>query len=86
MRVSLEVELPAAPVGDVRVQLGRPEIGVPEHLLDAPEVGAALEQVRRERVPEQVRVDTRRVEARLVGELAEDEERAGPRQRRRRGR
>ena len=29
---------------------------MPEHLLDAAEVGAALEQVRGERMPEQVRV------------------------------
>ena len=42
VRVRLEVELAPAAVGDVRVQLGRGEVGVPEHLLDAAQVGAAL--------------------------------------------
>ena len=45
MRVRLEVQLPAAPVGYVCVELGRGEVGVAEHLLDAPQVGAALEQM-----------------------------------------
>ena len=35
VRVRLEVRLAAALVGDVRVQLGRGEVGVAEHLLDA---------------------------------------------------
>ena len=43
---------------------------MPEHLLDAAEVGAALEQVRREGVAEQVRVHPLRVEAGLRGEPA----------------
>ena len=43
-----EVSLAPAAVADVRVELGRREVGVAEHLLDAAEVGAALQQVRRE--------------------------------------
>jgi hypothetical protein len=75
--MSLEVEVAAAAVGDVRVQLGRRQIGVPEHFLDAAQVGAALEQVGRERVPQQVRVHPFRLEPRFGGELAQDEEGAG---------
>ena len=70
MRVRLEVQLPAAPVGYVRVQLGRGEIGVPEHLLDAAQVGAALEQVGRERVAQQVGVDAPGLEPGGRGEAA----------------
>ena len=47
-----------------------------EHLLDAAEVGAALEQVRRERVPQQVRVHPAGLQTGAVGEPPEDEERA----------
>ena len=36
MRVSREVRLAAPAVGHVRVELGRGEVGVPEHLLHAP--------------------------------------------------
>ncbi len=35
VRVRAEVRVAAALVGDVRVDLGRPEVGVAEHLLDA---------------------------------------------------
>ena len=59
-----EVQLPASPIGYVGVELGRREIGMAEHFLNAAEVGAALEQVRRERVAQEVRVDAARVEAR----------------------
>ena len=48
-----------------------------EHLLDAAQVGAALEQVRGERVPQEVRMDALRLEAGLLGEPAQDQERAG---------
>ena len=44
--VRLEVQLAPAPVGDVCVELGRGQVGVPEHLLHGTEVGAALEEVR----------------------------------------
>src|SRR4051794_22415661 len=52
-----------------------------EHLLHASEVGAALEQVRRERVAEQVRVHAALLEPCDRGEPAEDQEdaRAGER-------
>ena len=43
----------------VRVDLRRRQIGVPEHHLDRAQVGAAIEKVRRERVPEDVRADRR---------------------------
>ena len=49
-----------------------------EHLLDAAQVGASLEQVRCERVAQEVGVDAARLEPCLVGEAAEDEERARP--------
>ena len=77
----LEVHLAPAPVGDVRVALGRPEVGVPEHLLYRAEVGSALEQVRRERVAEEMRMDATGLEAGTFGELPQDEEcaRAGQR-------
>jgi hypothetical protein len=58
-----EVDLAPAPVRHVRVPLGRAEVGVAQHLLHASQVGAALEQVGRERVPEKVRVDALRLEA-----------------------
>jgi len=54
---------------------------VAEHLLHAPQVGASLEQVRRERVPEEVRVNTCRIEPCPVGETAEDQKRARARER-----
>ena len=54
-----------------------------EHLLDAAQVGAALEQVRGERVAEQVRMDALRLEAGLAGEAAQDQEGAGAGERRR---
>ena len=76
-----EIQLAAPPIGYVRVELGRRQIGVAKHLLNRAEVGAALEEVGRERVPEQVRMDTLRLEAGLLRELAQDEERAGAGQR-----
>ena len=36
---------------DVRVNLGRRNIGVAEHFLDDPQVGAVAEQMRRKTVP-----------------------------------
>jgi hypothetical protein len=38
-----EVQLPAAPIGYVGVQLGRREVGVPEHFLNRAQVGSAFE-------------------------------------------
>src|SRR4051812_4058560 len=39
VRVRREVRLLASPVADVGVQLGRPEVGVTEQLLEAAQVG-----------------------------------------------
>src|SRR5215210_1027999 len=76
MRMRSEVQLATAPVGYVRVELGRREVRMPEHLLDAAEVGSTLEQVRGEAVPEQVRVNAARLETGLLGQPADDQERA----------
>ena len=73
MGVRSEVQLPAAAIGYVRVELGGGEVGVAEHLLDAAQVGASLEQVRRKGVAEQVRVHALRLEACLLGEAAQDQ-------------
>jgi len=54
---------------------------VPEHLLNAPQVGAALEQVRGEGVPEKVRVNALRLEPGFLGESPQDEKCAGAGQR-----
>ena len=51
MGVAAEVDVASAAVRDMRVQLGRTEIGVAEHLLDAAQIGSAFEQVRGERMP-----------------------------------
>jgi hypothetical protein len=81
VRMRLEIQLSTSPVGYVRVQLRRREIGVAEHLLDAPEIGAAFEQMRGEAVAQQVRVHARWVEAGLLGQPPHDEEGAGARER-----
>ncbi len=52
-----------------------------EHLLNRAEVGAALEEVRRKRVSEQMRVHARGVEAGLLRSALEDEERTRARER-----
>jgi hypothetical protein len=80
MGVRLEVQLAAAPVGYVRVQLRGREVGVAEHLLDASEVCPALEQVGGEGMAKQMRVHTLGVESCLLGQAAQDQERAGARQ------
>jgi hypothetical protein len=69
--VGAEIQLAAAAVADVGVELGRCQIGVAEHLLDAAQIRSALEQVGGERVSEQVRVDPSRFEARLLGQTAQ---------------
>ena len=45
---------------DVRVALGRAEARVAEEFLNRAQVGAALQQMRRERMPQRVRADARR--------------------------
>ena len=81
MRVRAEVRVATVPIRDVRVPLRRADVGVAEHLLDAAEVGAALEQVGGERMPQQVRVHPARLETGTVGQPAQDEKRAGAGQR-----
>src|SRR5579862_2804463 len=76
-----EIRVAAAPVGDVQVQLGSREVGMPEHLLHRAQVGTTLEQVGRERMAQQVRVDALGLETRLPGEAAQDEKGAGAGQR-----
>lgn len=41
--------------GDMSINLGRRQIGMSQHNLDAPEVGPVFQKVRGERVPESVR-------------------------------
>src|SRR4051812_22705107 len=77
MRVRLEIQLSPSAIGYVRVQLRRSEIGMAEHLLHCTEVGASLEQVRGERVAQEVRVDAFGLEPCLVGEATQDEEDTG---------
>ncbi len=81
MRVRSKVQLPTAPIGYVRVELRRREVGVPEHLLNAAKVGAAFEQMGGEAVAEEVGVDPGRLEACRLGEPTEDEEGTGAGQR-----
>jgi hypothetical protein len=50
-----------------------------EHFLNTSQVGAALEQMRRERVPEEVRVDALGLEAGALGEAPEDQKGTSPR-------
>jgi hypothetical protein len=73
-----EVQLPSPPIGYVGVELGRAEICVSEHLLHGAEIRAALEQVGRERVPQEVRVHAFGLEAGCLGEPSQDQEGACP--------
>ena len=56
-RVRLPVDLQQLRGVDVRVALRRAQARVPEQLLDRAQVGAALQQVRRERMAQRVRAD-----------------------------
>lgn len=47
-------DVPHATVEDVLIDLGRLDVAVAEKLLDGPDVGPALQQVRRNAVPEGV--------------------------------
>ena len=80
MRVSAEVQVTAAAIADVRVELGRREIGMAEHFLDAAKIGSAFEQVRSERVPQQVGVDPLWLQTCLFRQTAQDEKDARSRQ------
>jgi len=77
----LEVDVAAASIRDVGVALRRPEIRMPEHLLHGAQVRSSLEEMCRERMAQEVRMDASGLEAGTVGELAQDEERAGARER-----
>jgi len=53
--MELVVHGPEARLQHVRVYLCRRQIGMSKHHLDGPEIGAAIEEVRRERMPQHVR-------------------------------
>ena len=53
--MELFVRFPQMGVGHVRVDLGRRDVRVAEHLLDRADVGTILHQVRGERMPQRVR-------------------------------
>jgi hypothetical protein len=72
--VRLEVQLAAAAIGYVGVELGRCQIRVSKHFLNRPKIGAPLEQMRREGVAEEMRVDAPRLEAGGRGEAPQNEE------------
>ena len=54
------VQRPHPRIEDVRVDLRRRQIRMAEHHLDRAQVGAALEQMRRERVAQHVRAELTR--------------------------
>jgi hypothetical protein len=81
MRVRLEIQLAPSSIGYVGVQLRGCEIGMPEHFLNRPKVGASLEQVGREGVAQEVRMDALGLESGLPGQTAQDDEDAGARER-----
>ena len=69
--MKLLVHAPEILAIDVRVDLRRRNVDVSEHLLDGAQIGAALEQVRREGVTQRVRRDGLR-DAGLIDVLAEN--------------
>src|SRR6476660_3395128 len=56
-RMELLVNLPQILAVDMRVDLRRRDVRVAEHLLHGAKVGAALQKMRRERMPQGVRRD-----------------------------
>src|SRR5260221_2956686 len=71
----------AQPVAlDVGIDLRRRDIGVAEHLLDAAEIGAVIEQMAGEGMAQDMRRDARRIDARLDRERLEELAAAPPRQ------
>src|SRR6478736_3416393 len=56
-RMEAVVDLAESRFENVRVDLRRREIGVAEHRLNRAEIGATLEQMRRERMPQYVRTE-----------------------------
>src|SRR5439155_22756332 len=59
-RMETVVDGAQARLDHMRVDLRRRQIAMAEHHLNRPEVGAPLEQVRRERMPHDVRAERRR--------------------------
>src|SRR5438067_3074730 len=56
-RVEAIVDAAQTRLEDVRVDLRRRQVGVPEHHLDGAQIGAALEEVRGEGMPHDVRAE-----------------------------
>src|SRR5687768_6246905 len=79
--MELAVHRPKILAIDVSVDLRRGNVGVAEHFLDGAKVGAALEQVGGERVPQRVRTHVLR-DAGLLDVMAEDLPRSHARERR----
>ena len=67
MWVRTEIRVTPSSVRNMGIELGRPEVGMPKHLLHAAQVGAPLEEVGGERMPEKVGMHAGRVEAGLLG-------------------
>ena len=72
--MAAEVDLAATPVADVGIELRCPEIRVAEHLLNAPKIGPALEEVGREGVAQEMGVDALGFEPGSLGQAPEDQE------------
>ena len=70
----LEIQLATPSIGYVRIELGRGQIRVSEHFLNRSEVGAAFQQMRGERVAQEVGMHAPRFEPGHVCEAAQDEE------------
>src|SRR4051794_9218959 len=81
MGMRSEVQLPTAPIGYVRVELGRGEVGVAEHLLHAAQVGPALERVGREGGAREGGVEALRIEPGPLCERTQEQEGARARER-----
>ena len=56
-RVGLVVDFPQPPPGDVGVDLGGAQAGVPEQFLDGPQISACLQEMSGEGVAQGVRAD-----------------------------
>lgn len=56
-------------LGDMGIDLGGGDVGVPKHLLHAAQVGAAVDQVRGEGVPEDMGREPPRIDAGRHGDL-----------------
>ena len=53
------VDRPQARLEHVRINLRRRQVGVAQHHLDGAQVGTAIEQMRRKRMPQHVRAQSR---------------------------